>query len=303
MSPAKKSPTPRVLPWQDYINASTDVVDTIVEKYGFHELDREAILEENQYARIDSYDDYIFMVLHFPKYDINTERYLYNEFNIFVSKEYVLTFRYFQTGTIKKLQEKYENLDPKEEIPHAGMILYEIIEGMLDHVMRMIEKFHRDLKWLETDLFEAKDGSAFIRSIMIRKRNIITIKHMIKPQIQAMHILELRIKQLFWEEMESYFENLQDKLEKIYSEALILHENIDSMEDTLKSIFELKTNTTIQYLTLFSAFFLPLTLVTGFFGMNIEAWHFHDLTIVVSVILTLFVLIVITYIFTKKNRI
>lgn len=146
MSPAKKSPTPRVLPWQDYINASTDVVDTIVEKYGFHELDREAILEENQYARIDSYDDYIFMVLHFPKYDINTERYLYNEFNIFVSKEYVLTFRYFQTGTIKKLQEKYENLDPKEEIPHAGMILYEIIEGMLDHVMRMIEKFHRDLK-------------------------------------------------------------------------------------------------------------------------------------------------------------
>jgi Mg2+ and Co2+ transporter CorA len=43
------------------------------------------------------------------------------------------------------------------------------------------------------------------------------------------------------------------------------------MEDTLKSIFELKTNSTIKYLTVFSAFMLPLTLITSFFGMNIEA--------------------------------
>ena len=67
--------------------------------------------------------------------------------------------------------------------------------------------------------------------------------------------------------MENYFENLEDRLDKIFSEIQIIEENMDSMEDTMKSIFELDT---IKYLTIFSAFMLPLTLATSFFGMNIE---------------------------------
>ena len=70
--------------------------------------------------------------------------------------------------------------------------------------------------------------------------------------------------------MENYFENLEDRLDKIFSEIQIIEENMDSMEDTMTSIFELDTNITIKYLTIFSAFMLPLTLATSFFGMNIE---------------------------------
>ena len=70
--------------------------------------------------------------------------------------------------------------------------------------------------------------------------------------------------------MENYFENLEDRLDKIFSEIQIIEENMDSMEDTMKSIFDLDTNITIKYFTIFSAFMLPLTLATSFFGMNIE---------------------------------
>jgi magnesium transporter len=106
---------------------------------------------------------------------------------------------------------------------------------------------------------------------MTKKRNIITLKHMMKPQISVLKIVELRMKERFSDEVELYFENLEDKLDKIFSEIQLLQENIDSIEDTLKSVFELETNTTIKYLTVFSAFMLPLTLVTSFFGMNVEA--------------------------------
>lgn len=93
---------------------------------------------------------------------------------------------------------------------------------------------------------------------------------MISPQISVMKLVRIRMSTMFGDEVETYFENLEDKLDKIYSEILIIQENIDSMEDTLKSIFELKTNSTIKYLTVFSAFMLPLTLITSFFGMNTE---------------------------------
>jgi len=59
-------------------------MEKILQNYNFHELDIEACTEENQRARIDVYDDYLFMVLHFPKYNEKTKIYNLNEFNIFL---------------------------------------------------------------------------------------------------------------------------------------------------------------------------------------------------------------------------
>ncbi len=262
-------------PWHDYINPPLDEVDLLMEKYGFHELDKEAVLEENQYARIDTYDDYLFLVLHFPKYEPNTERYIQNEFNVFIGKDYLLSFRYYQSKTMKQIYNQYESTLEKNEHTSPAFLLYTIIEHFLDKTMKMLELFGKDLKTLERELFSAR-GTELIRSIMTRKRNIITLKHMMKPQIAVLKMIEIRMKERFSEEVELYFENLEDKLDKIFSEIQLLQENIDSMEDTLKSVFELETNTTIKYLTVFSAFILPLTLLTGFFGMNIETVPFKD---------------------------
>jgi magnesium transporter len=165
---ASSPPSIHVNPWADFINPEIEEVDKIVEKYGFHPLDRDAILEENQYARIDTYDEYMFMVLHFPKYDTSNERYVSNEFNIFIAPTYLLTFRYYQTGTVKKLQDKYDDWDGKTPYPSSGFLLYEVIENLLEHVMKMLERFHKDLKMIEKTLFTA-NGPDLIREIMVKE--------------------------------------------------------------------------------------------------------------------------------------
>ncbi len=286
--------------WLDRVNPPLDEIDAIMTKYNFHELDRDAVLEANQYARLDAYDDYIFLVLHFPKYDVNSERYIHNELNIFISRDYLISFRYYQSSTMRRLFEKYETdiKNWKQESP--AILLYAIIEAYLDKTMKMLELFAKDLKSLERELFSAR-GNETIRNIMTKKRNIITLKHMMKPQILVLRMIENQMKARFSDEVELYFENLEDKLDKIFSETQLLQENIDSMEDTLKSIFELDSNTTIKYLTTFSAFMLPLTLLTGIFGMNIPVWHFDEFLIIGSFFgMTLFMLIL-TLILRKKK--
>jgi magnesium transporter len=287
--PKKKITSPSVSwLWLDRVNPPLDEIDVVMEKYDFHELDRDAILEANQYARLDAYDDYIFLVLHFPKYDANSERYIQNELNIFISRDYLITFRYYQSSTMRKLYGQYETdiKNGKQESP--AILLYAIIEAYLDKTMKMLELFSKDLKALERELFSAR-GTETIRNIMTKKRNIITLKHMMKPQILVLRMIESQMKARFSDEVELYFENLEDKLDKIFSEIQLLQENIDSMEDTLKSIFELDSNTTIKYLTTFSAFMLPLTLLTGIFGMNVIDWHFNTWIILISFVgLTLF---------------
>lgn len=73
------------------------------------------------------------------------------------------------------------------------------------------------------------------------------------------------------------------------------------MEDTLKSIFDLETNTTMKYLTIFSAFMMPLTLATSFFGMNNQAGHFYDWIIIITLVITTIISGALLYFFLKKN--
>ena len=105
----KTKTTPSAGKWIDRVNPSREEIEKIVEEYEFHELDREAILEEHQYARLDPYDDYLFLVLHFPKYNPATQRYIQNELNIFVGADYLLTFRYYPSTTMRRVYSEYEN--------------------------------------------------------------------------------------------------------------------------------------------------------------------------------------------------
>jgi magnesium transporter len=266
--------------WTDIVNPTGDTVDELFSTHNFHELDRDAILEPNQTARVDTYENYLFVVLHFPKYDPKTKRYLTNEFNIFIAKDYLITVRYYASQSFDKLQNRLEKSEKKhlaDELS-SGTILYQIIDQMLDKAFRSLERFGKDLGQIEKSIFDSRKAisTSLIQEIMIKKRNIITLKHMIKPQIQAIKLLELRTKSMFSDTIEVYFENLDDKVQKIATDIELLQENIESIEGTLKTIFDLETNSTIKYLTIFSAFMLPLTLITSFFGMNIEHVPFSD---------------------------
>lgn len=271
--------------WLDIVNPSRSEIDEIITRYDFHELDKEALIEEDQRDRVDTYPSYIFITLHFPKYDQRTRRYITSEFNIFISKKFLIQFRYHQTTAISKVFEGYEAGRYDEDV-NTGYVLYDVIDSMLDKLFKIIDRFTADMRAMEDNIFR-QSGKNLIYEIMIRKRNVIALKHIVQPQLNVLKVLELRMNALFGdEEVELYFENLQDKIEKIYSEILLIEENVESMEDTMKSIFDMQTNNTIKYLTFFSAFMLPLTLITSFFGMNVEDVPFSDVLVYSSLTVT-----------------
>lgn len=139
--------------WLDVVNPTSNEIDQIIEKYGFHELDREAIVEEYQLARVDTYDDYIFVVLHFPKYDTKSRRYLANEFDIFISRNYLINFRYYSTSSMDTIMERYSEGKHGKDVINTGYMLYDLIDSMLDKTLKILNRFGRDLRSLEADIF------------------------------------------------------------------------------------------------------------------------------------------------------
>lgn len=116
---------------------------------------------------------------------------------------------------------------------------------------------------------------------------------MFKPQVLVMKTLENSINKLFNWKMELYFEDLEDKLEHIVNNIHILEEYINSVEDSFITIINIKTNSTIKLLTIFSAFMLPLTLITGFYWMNTEPLPLTPYNTIINVFIQMFLIVLI----------
>ena len=299
----KKEINVKGIKWIEWTGLNNFEINEIIKKYNFHELDIEACMEENQRARIDSYDDYIFMVLHFPKYDAEKKVYNLNEFNIFLGKDFLITFREYEWKNIDKIFENYKNKkidNDKDFKVSSGYILYEIIQSMLEKMFKFIDNIRKDLKQVEWLVFD-RANTSLVKEIMIKKRNIVVMKHMLIPEVSVMKYIELKMNEMFRWEMEEYFEDLEDKISKVVNDIKILEEYLDSIEDAFKTIIDIKTNSIMTFLTLFSAFFLPLTLITSFYWMNITL-PFQDNPMVVHwIIIFITILMIVSYIFFKKK--
>ena len=289
--------------WIDTVDLDKASIYEAVKKYDFHELDIEACLEENQRARIDVYENYIFIVLHFPKYNANKRIYDLNELNIFLWKDFLITLKNFWWLHFDNIFERYSKLDIEWNIDlkvSSGYILYEIIQSMLEKMFKVTSNVKKDIKIIENKVFN-KEYSELVKDIMIKKRNIIVLKHMFKPQLFVMKLLESSINKIFKRKMELYFEDLEDKIEHIINDINILEEYINSVEDAFKAIIDIKTNFVIKFLTVFSAFLLPLTLITSFYGMNIKLPFTHEPSFIYLLILVTMFIMLSIYVFFKKN--
>lgn len=159
--------------WFDWIWLNEDEIKELLAKYNVHELDVEACLEGNQKSRIDTYDDYSFIVFHFPKYNPNSKIYDLNEFNIFLGKEFLLVLRDYKTSHIDYIMSHYKTAkkvdDPEEKIKFTSWyILYEIVQSMLEKMFKTIKNITLDVKQLEKEVFE-NPNSSLVKDIMIKK--------------------------------------------------------------------------------------------------------------------------------------
>src|ERR687889_2441445 len=127
------------------------------ERFEFHPLDYEDVFSRNQRPKVDEYDDYLFIVLHFPRYDKTVSRLNAAEVDIFVGPDYLITLPNEHLQPISYLfdrcrasEELRENLFSKG----AGYLLYKIVDDSVDASFPMLRKMGNKLERIEDDIFE-----------------------------------------------------------------------------------------------------------------------------------------------------
>ena len=243
------------------------------EHFQYHPLDLEDVLSRRrQRAKIDEYDDYVFLVLHFPRFDKATGRLQAAELNVFIAPGLIITIPKEPMKPIRALWSRCEaREDARDDYMSkgSGFLLYEIVDQMFDYCFPILDKIGFKLDTIEDAIFEGH-GDSVVRDISNVKQEIINYRKVIKPQRPTLRMLERAVQRYAPEDLELYFDDIVDKNERIWDSLENYKEVAEALEATNESIITHRLNDMLALLTILSAVLLPLTLITGFYGMNID---------------------------------
>ena len=242
------------------------------EHFDFHALDYEDVRSRNQRPKVDEYDDYLFIVLHFPRYDKVVSRLNAAEVDMFVGPDFLITLPNEPLQTIDYL---FERCRANEELRESvfskgpGYLLYKIIDDCVDAAFPMLGKIGNKLEHIEEEIFEGK-GDDVVRDISNAKQEIINFRKIVRPQRLAFRDLERNKARYIAEDLDIYFDDLIDGSERAWDMLENYKEVVEGLEATNESAIAHRTNETFQILTAISLIFLPLTLIASLFGMNVH---------------------------------
>jgi magnesium transporter len=243
------------------------------EHFDFHALDLEDVLSRNQRPKIDVYDDYLFIVLHFPVFDRSVGRLGAGELDLFVGPGFLITI---PNQPLQPVEYLFERCRSKEELRDqlfsrgSGYLLYRIVDDSFDYCFPMLRKIGNKLDALEDEIFEGRSEEV-VRDISNVKQEIINFRKVIRPQRPVLRDLE-SVKQRYLTEdldLEIYFDDIVDAHERIWDMLENYKEVVEALEDTNESVISHRVNDILRVLTAISVIVLPLTFIASLWGMNV----------------------------------
>jgi len=256
--------------WVNIKNPTNEDLDEIANTYHFHPLDIEDCRESNQRSKIDVYDDYNFLILHFPNFDRQNRFIKPKEVKIFWGEDFLITIgksHWVVDSVFDEAMEQYHRGDDFE-VGTSDAILYLILEKLMNESTYLLRKVGLELELINRQLL-GKSPAKIIERLSFTRKNIIVLNTMLKPQLRVFNQFESGKVQGFADNMEDYWGNILDYYNQMWDMTEDFGELIEGLSTTFDSLQTNKTNEIMKILTLISSIVLPLTLLTGIYGMNV----------------------------------
>ncbi len=242
------------------------------QRFGWHPLDLEDVLSKRQRPKVDDYPEYLFVVLHFPVYDKPIQRLNAAELDVFLGPDFLITLSNVELLPVTRLFRRCQDdqgLRADLFSKGSGRLLYEVLDDLFDYCFPILDKIGHKLDSIEDEMFEGHADDV-VRDISNVKQEIISYRKIIKPERATLRLLERHVERFLPEALELYFDDIVDAAERIWDLLDNYKEVVEALEGTNESIISHRQNDVLRLLTVFSVIILPLTLITGIFGMNVR---------------------------------
>ncbi|EMM78931.1 magnesium/cobalt transporter CorA [Leptospira santarosai] len=255
------------LVWIDLDSTEVEDMDFLARGCNFHPLAIEDCINKNQRPKLDEYGSYLFIVLHRFQYDIEKKILRNNEIHIFFNEKFVVTVHQNEEPSIEQLRGRcMTHGNPLSR--GTDQILYMLFDHTVDSNFPILDKMSEEIVRIESQILVNQDSQQTIAGILFLKRNLTRIRRILSPQREIVNSLIRRDNSFLSPKIQIYFRDVYDHLSRIYETIDMDRDLLGNTMDAYFSVISQRTNDIVKRLTLINLIFMPLTFLTGFFGMN-----------------------------------
>jgi magnesium transporter len=275
--------------WVDLEDPTESEEEILWEIFNFHQLAIEDCIATHQYPKIDDYGEYLYLIVHAVDYSKTDSAFRTTELDIFLTPQFVVTFHYEPLRTIaeRRLRLKEGALPPDRR---PAFLLHQILDILVHYYAPAMESFEKRIGNIE-EIIIKKPHPRVLDRIFEFKKEVLNLKRILGPQREVINRLGRGEFRLIPAELRAYYRDVFDEISRYNEMAESYRDLIMMALDAYLSSVSNRLNEIMRALTLISTIFLPLTFITGLFGMNFQHvpgagnwWGFY-LTIGASVLI------------------
>lgn len=241
---------------------------------GFHALMLEDILHTDQRPKVEDYGTYLYVVVKMLEYDVVKNEIVIEQLSLVLGPNYIISFQEFPGDFFDPLRERIRKALGRIRKLGADYLAYAILDVIVDQYFMVLEKLGDKIEQSE-DIVISNPKPDTARAIHALSREMIFVRRSVWPLREVAASLQRSDSRLLQESNSVYFRDLQDHVMQVTDGIDTFRELLTGMLDSYYSTIATRTNSVMKVLALFSAIFMPLTFITGIFGMNFL--HFPEL--------------------------
>lgn len=264
----------RNITWLDFENPTDEDVRGLIDTYSIDPLVANELLSPTNRSRVDTYADYIYMILHFPVAHSPNEKFVdsksVQEIDFILGKDFIITTRYDTLDALHEFSKVFEVnsiLDRSDMGNHAGFVFFYMIQYFYKNMMDKIENVRNILSDIEDQIFKGNERGMVVELSKLN-RLLLTFKESIALHEEVLQSFEIAGQQFFGEGFRYHLRKVLGEYYRVQSALTSTCEYLRELRDTNDSLLSTKQNEIMQKLTVLAFIMLPLSFLTGLFGMN-----------------------------------
>ena len=268
VDPAWLAPGSGVWVWVDLSAPTLEETRILSDVFHFHELAVEDALSEIHHPKVESYGDYLYLILHGIDFREAEHCFKTQDVDFFLGEQFLVTVHPGISRTLTDLRGVcVRNHRALGEGPVA--LMHRIIDAMVDHYRPEVDRLNDRLDKLEEEIFERPDAR-LAKQILDFKADVSSLRRVVLPQRDAVARLARREFPIISEPLAYRFRDVHDHLVRLVDEAMFFQDRVTSLLDAHLSQVSNQLNGVMKVLTIIATIFMPLTVIVGLWGMNVS---------------------------------
>jgi len=254
--------------WVDFTSEPPEVCEPILQRFNFHHLAIDDALKETHVPKLDDWGEYLYIVLNVLSYHKERETFhpQLEELDVFLGNNYLITHHDRPLTAVD-----HTWISCQRDIRHVqdgpDHLLYRVVDNLVADYMPLVEEIDQQIDSIEDQVFD-KPTPRTLEKIFGLKRILLTMRRILLPQREVLNKLARDDYRVIDRKDRVYFRDIYDHLVRLHDLNESLRDLVSGAMDTYLSVINNRLNDVMKTLTIITTLFMPITFVTGFFGMN-----------------------------------